>query len=62
MLATTQSTPNWKRGIEKEDPLLWTLSAATEEVPTYDMLLIVCDLNDRQEDNTGRDSGSGNTV
>ena len=25
MLATTQSTPNWKRGIEKEDPLLWTL-------------------------------------
>ena len=28
MLATTQSTPNWKRGIEKEDPLLWTLSGS----------------------------------
>ena len=25
MLATAQSTPNWQRGIEKEDPLLWTL-------------------------------------
>ena len=28
MLATAQSTPNWQRGIEKEDPLLWTLSGS----------------------------------
>ena len=62
MLATTQSTPNWKRGIEKKTPYYEHFRAATEEVPTYDMLLIVCDLNDRQEDNTGRDPGSGYTV
>ena len=35
MLATTQSTPNWKRGIEKEDPLLMnTVTWTTEKEKT----------------------------